>query len=117
MKYKIDDLVMSRKKNVEFFFVELVSKLPIDNISKITKDREVDIEVKFNGVEVNFIEFIEFCFTQFDEQVNEKVNKMAMGKIEEIKSQMNDLMLQFMHKNGLVTTKQYSEQLDWNYEE
>lgn len=101
-------------KNIEYFLIHLISKFGFnDIIDKADNDfAKVEVEVKVNGKETDFLEFVGWVFKQYDEQVNWKVKNRVSEVEQQLKGQFGNMMAQFMHKNGLINDQEYYNKVD-----
>lgn len=123
MKINITDYIKKEldgdktAKQIVYFLIHLISAKD-EGVTSITQPNEnkehiVDVEITINGHQMDFLEFVEHIFKQYDEQVE----KATKEKIEEIRTgftdKFNNLLTQFMHKEGLISNEEYHEKILW----
>lgn len=118
MKINISDLVdkhhkTDRDENIKWFIISLITHHPDKDCvpGAINGPSIADIEIKVNGQEMDYFALVNRHFDQFERMVNESAAEKIDEIITELKSNWNNTIAQFMHKNGLIDNDTYREKV------
>lgn len=104
-------------EHIEYFFIHLIAHYN-KNVTEVTKPNKkgehiLDVNLTINGKEMDALEFIEWIFSQYDRQLKESVNEEIERIRVEFQDKFNNLLTQFMHKNGLIDSDKYFEKISY----
>lgn len=116
MKYSLYKDLLSRDHILSHFFLNCISE---ENLAKIAEEnknlpeekiraREIEIEVKVNGISVNPKKFFDLFSDQYEDCVKREAKKMVKEQLSEKFSEISDKLDEYRN-----ITQQWAEDINW----